>query len=362
MNPNWFRKAVQFITKDTGEANESPKLIVVMRIIAMSMLLYVTISCFIYSDIINPLIIAILLVSSIAFLTIVLITYHVKTIKVFYALNITMLVWAAATIYAFGWDVGTQQFITVLLVLCFFSINEQYMQKIFYAVSLCCFRIFLYFWCKTIPSNVVFDTKLSYILQVLNSVTIFWCISVIAYIFGKSSRALDRKLVAYNNQLTDQANTDALTRLYNRRRAIEYLEETVAAGRHSCTSLCICDIDFFKKVNDNYGHNIGDIVLQQVAQTMKTTLKENAFIARWGGEEFLIVFPTQNGDEANLLLNNLKNKVKSLEFNAGEKTFKITMTYGLTEYDFNSSIDNNLKEADEKLYMGKANGRDQIVF
>lgn len=362
MNLNWFRKAVQFITKDTGDANESPKLIVVMRIISISMLFYVAISGFIYIDFMEPIIVALLLISFVAFYIIIVASYHAKTTYVYYALNITMLTWAYSTMYICGWDVGVQQFITVLLVLCFFSILGKYYQKIIYAVALCCFRIFLYFLCHSKPSAAVFDTKSSYMLQILNSVTIFWCISVIAYVFGKSSRTLDRKLVAYNNELVDQANTDALTGLNNRRRARNYLQDIIVSGRHACISICICDIDFFKKVNDNYGHDIGDVVLKELAHTMKTKLEDNAFIARWGGEEFLIVFPSLNGDETFVLLNDLHNSIKALEFQAGEKTFSITMTFGLAEYNFNLKLDDNLKEADEKLYMGKENGRNQIVF
>ncbi|MCH5249813.1 MAG: GGDEF domain-containing protein [Lachnospiraceae bacterium] len=362
MNFNLLHKAVQFITKDTGDENESPKLIVVMRIIAMSMLLYVTISCLIYINIMNPIIIALLLSSFMAFLAIVIMTYRAQTKTVVYAINICMVVWSAATLYICGWDVGVQQFITVILVLCFFSSYGKYKLKICYAIFLCAFRIFLYFSCRTRPSVAALDGNLPYILQILNSITIFWCISVIAYIFGKSSRDLDHKLVAYNTKLEDQANTDALTGLYNRRKGMSYLHEIIDSNKHDCISLCICDIDFFKKVNDNYGHDIGDVVLKQLAQTMKNTLKDISFIARWGGEEFLIVFPSYNGDESHILLGQLQNNIKAMEFHAGETSFKITMTFGLSEYDFNSSLDDNLKEADEKLYMGKENGRDQIVY
>ena len=200
------------------------------------------------------------------------------------------------------------------------------------------------------------------ILQIINTLAIFWCISVIVYVFSKDSQALEGKLIDYNNQLLGQANTDALTGLYNRRKAMEYLEKLLVPSNHEFTSICICDIDFFKKVNDNYGHDVGDTVLQGIAKTMKTTLNKISFIARWGGEEFLLVFPSCNGDEALCHLEELKSNIKSLQFHVGEKTFSVAMTFGLTEYDFHSDIDSALKEADEKLYMGKENGRDQIVF
>lgn len=296
------------------------------------------------------------------FLAIVIFSYRAKTSTIVYALNISILLWAASVLSYFGWNSGAQQFITVLLVLCFFSSYGKYKLKIYYAIALGIFRIYLYFVSHNTPSAAAYDDRLSYILQIINTAAIFWCISVIAYIFGKESRSLEYKLVTYNSKLEDQANTDALTELYNRRKAWEYLHEVIESGKHDYISICICDIDFFKKVNDSYGHDMGDVVLKQLAKTMKDTLEKYSFIARWGGEEFLIVFPDQNGDESFMLLSRLQDNIRAMQFTSGEKTFKVTMTFGLAEYDFNLGLDNALKEADEKLYMGKANGRDQIVF
>lgn len=362
MNFNWLQKALKLIEKDTGEANESPKLIVVIRIILISMLFYTTINTFIYMHISNMFLIMLLLVSFIIFLSLLIMTYRQSTKTIVYTLNLCMIAWSGITVYFFGWDTGVQHFIIVMLILCFFSSYSNYKLKVSYALLLCAYRIYLYFLCHTRASMMALDTQMTYVLQIINTITIFWCISVIAYIFSKDSQNLESKLVAYNNQLVNQANTDALTGLHNRRKAMDYLETTLTAKSHTCISLCICDIDFFKKVNDNYGHDIGDVVLKEIAKTMKSTLAGHGFIARWGGEEFLIVFPSCNGDESVILLDKLKNKIKGIKFSAGEKTFSVSMTFGLAEYDFHSDIDTLIKEADNKLYTGKENGRDQIVF
>ena len=273
-----------------------------------------------------------------------------------------MLSWVTTIVYYFGWDIGVQHFIIVMLILSFFSSYARYRQKICYALVLCAFRICLFLLCHTRPNIVVLDTWLTYTLQIVNTIFIFWCTSVTAYMFSKDSQVLEGKLVAYNNQLVNQANTDALTGLYNRRKAKDYMAGLIKSNQHDSISIAIGDIDFFKKVNDNYGHDIGDVVLTQVAKTMKTTLGRRVFIARWGGEEFLIVFPSINGDESLILLDKLRNNIKALQFNSGDKNFSISMTFGLAEYDFHGDIEASLKEADEKLYMGKENGRDQVVF
>ena len=358
----WFQKVANLINKDTSEANESPKLIVAIRIITISMLIYVAVSGIIYIRISNIFVMLILIASFITFLFILIMSYHTKTRTVVYTLNILTLIWVTTIVNYFGWDVGVQHFIVVMLILSFFSGYAQYRLKICYAIALCVFRIYLYFLCHTRPSIIELDATLTFALQLVNTIAIFWCTSVIAYIFSKDSQVLDGKLIAYNDQLVSQANTDALTGLYNRRKAKDYMAALVKSNEHDSISLAIGDIDFFKKVNDNYGHDIGDVVLKQVAQTMKTTLRKQVFIARWGGEEFLLVFPSRNGDEAFVSLDQLRKNIKAMQFYAGEKNFSISMTFGLAEYDFNGDIDITLKEADEKLYIGKANGRDQVVF
>lgn len=362
MNFPLLHKAVRYICKDTGEPNESPKLIVVVRVLILSMLFYMVINSIIYIHLLNHIGFLILLVSFLTFLYLFIMSYRHTTTRTVYTLNLCAAAWTMVNIVYFGWDIGVQHFILVLLVLCFFSGYSQYGFKIFAAIVLLCFRLYLFFFCRSREPVVVLPGMTINLMQILNTMMIFWCISVITYIFSKDSQSLEGKLIAYNNQLQDQANTDALTGLYNRRKAMQYLENLLKPSNSEFTSICICDIDFFKKVNDNYGHDMGDVVLQTISQTMKTTLGGKCFIARWGGEEFLLIFPSCNGDEALCHLEELKAKIKALQFDANGKTFSVAMTFGLTEYDFHSDIDTTIKEADEKLYMGKENGRDQIVF
>ncbi|MCM1086549.1 MAG: GGDEF domain-containing protein [Muribaculaceae bacterium] len=352
----------RLLFKDTGEANESPKFIAVIRILVLSMLFYIAINSIIYISILNNTGITILLISFAMFLAIFIMTYHSKSKYVTCILNIGTLAWVAVNVYYFGWDVGVQHFIVVLLILCFFTGYSHYGFKTLYAIALFGFRLYLYHLCRNTDAVVTLSSGTTYLMQIINTAAIFWCISVISYVYSKDSQTLEGKLVNYNNKLIEQANTDTLTGLYNRRRAMDYLNEVLTPSATSCISLCICDIDFFKKVNDTYGHDMGDVVLKSIARTMKATLLGQCLIARWGGEEFLLVFPESNGDHALILLETLRKKIKALKFDAKDKTFSVSMTFGLTEYDFHSDINTIIKEADEKLYRGKENGRDQIVY
>lgn len=174
---------------------------------------------------------------------------------------------------------------------------------------------------------------------------------------------MEGKLVAYNEQLKEQATTDALTKLYNRRKAMEYLgglsEDFMRKGGFS---ICICDIDHFKMINDNYGHDFGDIVLREVSLIIKEEMKDRGLVARWGGEEFLLIFSRDNGDDAFLILEKIRWKIKKYCFDENDKKVNVTMTFGLAEYDFANGVDFTIKEADKKLYMGKSAGRDRIIF
>lgn len=357
-----LREVRKFICKDTGEPNESPKLIIVIRILDLSMLFYIVLNSIIYIPVLNNSGVVLVLFSFGVFLALFIQSYRQKTIYSLFFFNLLLIGWIFTNIRYFGWDISTQHFLLILLILCFYSGYANYSFKFAYAVVLGLIRIYLYFYSHLGIPAVRLTAGMNYILQIINTIMLFWCLSLIVYMFSKDSQILEGKLVDYNAQLNDQANTDALTGLHNRRKAREYMGKTISSSNEVCTSLCICDIDFFKRVNDNYGHDVGDEVLKKLAEIMQETLGENCFIARWGGEEFLIVFPESNGDDAYVELERLRSKIKATTFETKDTSFNITVTFGLAEYDFRTDMDTLIKEADEKLYQGKRNGRDQIVF
>ena len=93
-----------------------------------------------------------------------------------------------------------------------------------------------------------------------------------------------------------------------------------------------------------------------------TRMCSDAFVARWGGEEFLIIYMDHNGDQAFIKLEELRRAIQRMEINTCGHDIKITMTFGLSEYDFEKDGETAIKEADERLYQGKANGRNQVVY
>lgn len=360
-NKNILNRIYQYICKDTGGQNESSKLIVVVRFLVLTMIVYSLISsglCLGTSGVSGS---VFCLASAALFLVIFVFSYKVRTFVSFGILNICILVWIITNINMFGWDIGVQHFIITLLIFCFFAKYKHEAAKIAYAVFLCILRLYLYHYCRNHTPAVDLSTEITYAFQIINTLAIFWSISLIAYIFSTDTQAMEGKLIEYNKQLKLQASIDPLTGLNNRRSTMDFLNRLLKSSPNQI-SFCLCDIDFFKRVNDTYGHDVGDVVLKKIAETFRTELPNRSFISRWGGEEFVLVFPDTNGDEANIVLESLRQKIKKIVFDGGSENFSISMTFGLVEYDFRSDLNEILKEADEKLYMGKESGRDRIIF
>lgn len=362
-NENLFTKIGNFICKDVKSKNESKKLIVVIRILLILIMVYFSINGLFYVPKLNFAEFVYIISFFVVFISIFVMSYHCRSLVILWMFNTGMIIWTWAIVHMFGWNIGVQHFLMVLLILYFFSSYKKYVLKISYAVFLCVFRIILFYIYHYKEPMWPLSSGEENIMQIINTITIFMCISVIAFIFSKDSQELEGKLINYNAMLEKQANTDTLTGLYNRRKAMEYMEYlTKEQADFSGFSLCICDIDFFKKVNDNYGHDFGDEVLKGISKIFMEETKKDGFAARWGGEEFLLLFPRCNGDNACIKIEQIRKKIKAMKIKKDGFEVGVTMTFGIAEYDYINGLDKTIKEADERLYLGKERGRDIIIF
>ena len=155
---------------------------------------------------------------------------------------------------------------------------------------------------------------------------------------------------------------DGLTNVFNRRygqkRLVSLIESVKICGGNYV--LCIADIDFFKKVNDTYGHDAGDMVLIKVAQELKRFMQGKGFVARWGGEEFLLVYDKGNMEDFLVHLEELRKIIQELRFPFDENK-QVTMSFGVAQ-DEKLSDDELIKLADGRLYVAKKAGRNRIVY
>ena len=174
----------------------------------------------------------------------------------------------------------------------------------------------------------------------------------------------NKKLQESVEELHKLSMIDNLTNIYNRRYFFEVAENllSIAIREKKKASLLMMDIDFFKKINDTYGHHAGDFVLIGTVQEIEKIMRRSDIFARIGGEEFTILLHDTSIEGAKVIAEKIRSTIESKDFEYNELTIKLTLSIGISEVNQqNTSIENLYKEADKKLYSAKENGRNQIV-
>ncbi|GAX88167.1 diguanylate cyclase [Lebetimonas natsushimae] len=214
------------------------------------------------------------------------------------------------------------------------NLNEEF--KIFYRNLVIIFLIIL-----------IFSVFLSFIL--------FRKLKNVFFIYDKLLKE-EKKKIEY------ESLHDPLTKIANRRFFNQKIkEEILRAKRYNHTfSIAMVDIDYFKKINDTYGHDIGDLVLKKMASFIKRHIRSTDIFARWGGEEFMLIFPYTDLQKAKQICEKLKKELQENEF--VQRPVKFTISCGITEFRKDNNIESIIKRADEALYEAKNGGRDRIVL
>ena len=176
------------------------------------------------------------------------------------------------------------------------------------------------------------------------------------FIFGRETSR--RRQFATEKLLEFMSITDRLTGIYNRGRFEAVLSLWIKNMRHNPFSLLLFDIDDFKKVNDMYGHTAGDQVLVGIADVVTAKIRDDDIFARWGGEEFVVLFSKTGLEQATELAERLRKAVAS---NVYGEAGKITISIGVVEYRQGESITDFVKRADEKMYEAKKTGKNRVM-
>ncbi len=174
----------------------------------------------------------------------------------------------------------------------------------------------------------------------------------------KSHKQLHEVMV----KLAEIAVRDSLTGLYNRRHFIERLEEVIALAErsHEPFYLALIDLDHFKQVNDQYGHQVGDEILQRFAAIARHTLRRSDVLARYGGEEFIALFPEGSGDDITEVLERLRETFATTSHDDLVPGLQVTLSAGLTGWRTGDDANSLTKRADDALYTAKHQGRNRL--
>lgn len=358
-------KAIQaFLTKEIKEENEPKDTAVLIRVLSLADILYITINTVVlFADFGLEIGIR----AFIGLLLIVMVftlSYRVKMRALVYlyflavAANVILLVTYMGLPYMF------QAQIYIVFMIFFYrpaGLKSERIASVVVSVILI-FRIIFY--------SRTHGTILNVPVSDYGFVT-FYCTAyimtksvMIAFFFRKKFLASEEKIIKYSKKLEMLATTDPLTKLQNRRGMINHIESFVEETRNygELLTIAIGDIDLFKHINDTYGHEAGDYVLETLAKIMKEFIDGKGMVARWGGEEFLFSLEGINGDYAFEEVSKLLHLIERYEFLYNGTPIKVTMTFGLEEYDDSSGLDNVISKADKKLYMGKEQGRNRVIY
>jgi len=191
------------------------------------------------------------------------------------------------------------------------------------------------------------------IINILISLAITALVLVLAHFLIRS----------YQRRLEEMATTDKLTGAANRQVFDMLFEQTVkgARRRREPVSVVSLDIDHFKAVNDGFGHAGGDEVIQALAKTLRSGMRESDTLCRWGGEEFLVLMPNCTAEDAGVRAEEIRRRVRSQSVRFGREQIDITVSLGVAQYREGESLSELVGRADAALYRSKRAGRDRVT-
>ncbi len=253
-----------------------------------------------------------------------------------------------------GWDSGFHYYLLMFIPAIVMS------TRLSTVVSLLLVLIAVYLGLHTASRQFGLVAPLSdiglWVVHGFNVVVVFMMASYTARFYYNSVRKAENKLL----QLATQ---DSLTGLSNRRNLLERARQEIvrARRRNDPISLVIADIDHFKSINDQYGHDAGDNVIRHAAELLLRLCREQDVVARWGGEEFLLLLPSTNLLAAEALAERFRQAVVETVVAYGELDIKLKMSFGVAALEHNENIDDAIARADKAMYQSKNDGRNRVT-
>lgn len=205
-------------------------------------------------------------------------------------------------------------------------------------------------------ANVAYATEFK--LRLIYS---FVTVTFLSACYEYSREQSYKNTLKISKQYEQLALFDQLTKLANRRGAIQKLEfeQASIARNKDPLSVILCDVDYFKRVNDQYGHNAGDAVLVKLGEIFTKLIRQQDTVARWGGEEFLFVLPQTTAENAAILAKKIHHVLRDEVISFQDFNITITVSMGIEQMDVNQAIDDVINRADKYLYQAKHAGRNR---
>ncbi|MCG8015062.1 MAG: GGDEF domain-containing protein [Candidatus Thiodiazotropha sp. 'RUGA'] len=260
--------------------------------------------------------------------------------------------------YYIGTYSGFHYYIVLLSALPFLTFTDPRLIRALKIIFIVVVFVILDTVLRDYPPPYVIDTEILYGLRVFNVTTFITSIILVSLLYAKITYEIRLQL-----ELT--STTDSLTGLYNRRLFIKLAEIEMSKIRRESTtsSLILLDLDDFKRINDQLGHQCGDLALVKVTQILQHSVRPRDILCRWGGEEFIVLLPDTNINDATLVAERIRLGISMQPMSCKTGEFTLTTTLGLTDCsDPEISLDRYIEQADKALYLGKANGKNQYII
>jgi diguanylate cyclase (GGDEF)-like protein len=277
--------------------------------------------------------------------------------------SVEVIVHAVVATRTLGWDSGFQHYMWILVPLVFFSSIQTAHRKLLLTGAIIAAYIPLHLWLQPLAPLVAVPEHILKALLNFNIVCYLSATGFMAFIYSRAVGETEKQLHAL-------ATTDTLTGLVNRRHLLDIADYEFARAQRHRRPLCVVllDIDYFKSINDKLGHASGDRVLMAISQLLRTTLRTQDHVARWGGEEFLILMPEAElsmahatAERVRLALAQTPVEVttRAPDGTITAQSLRITATLGISEWLHNEDFDHAVARADVAMYRGKIAGRNR---
>ena len=265
---------------------------------------------------------------------------------------------------ALGWGSGFQYYLlpTVLFVLIHPTWRD--ISRLITPILLCALYLALNLYSRVVAPGVILDPAPLHLVNCLNIVVIFLVLSVFAHKYRVAVRSAERSLQEANRRLDLLAATDPLTGLLNRRDMRRRINDEMGRLRIGGEPfvLVMSDIDNFKSFNDRHGHDCGDFALVSVANLLRKCLRKRDHVARWGGEEFLLLLPGTDLDEGAAVAERVRATIEAASLLYEGSGLSITMTFGVAVCDRPQSVEDCVRAADRALYVAKREARNCVIL
>ncbi|MFN3581657.1 MAG: GGDEF domain-containing protein [Pseudomonas sp.] len=271
-----------------------------------------------------------------------------------------LLIWLEAIVHTalgsflIGWDAGFHYYLLMFIPALFAGTRSVR------RASLSVFCLWLFY--------VGLDTTMRFVepyqpiadgallgVHLFNLTAVFIMFSYLSFYYMTTVRQAHRVLGR-------MATTDPLTRLFNRRHMIELADRDIAADGEKIPEVAflLMDVDHFKQFNDRYGHDFGDRVLCEISRIVSSTVREQDYVGRWGGEEFLAVLPNTDAEQAQLIAERVRAAVAEHDWMQQGLSAPVTLSIGVSRHLPGEALSDSIARADAALYVGKDGGRNRV--